>query len=70
MGSAATQAKKRDLITSKEIEISRRAEFARSTTLIGGHLKSYYKNGAMGATDNNKQSKFGMSGMDFAKTHN
>lgn len=66
MGSAATQAKKRDLITSKEIEISRRAEFARTTTMIGSQFKSLYKTGNL-ASGENKQSKFGMSAQDFGK---
>ena len=59
MGSAATQAKRRDLISSKEMEVARRAEFAR-TTFAGTYMKSYYKTG--GFADRSGKG-------DFSKTH-
>ncbi len=79
MQSAATQAKRREMISSKEIEIARRAEFAKTTLVLIGLSWGYRLNGTFRQRSPYKtQSQFprlgatgGASGMvpNFAKTH-
>ena len=72
MNSAATEAKRKEIITSKQIEVARRTEFGR-TNFAATYQKNFYR------TNMNTMHKIGMEQqrMDdkdsvrggFAKTH-
>lgn len=67
MESAATQAKKKEIITSKEIEVARRTEYGR-TNFAATYQKSFYKAG-MNRTGSLKEQEREPLKHDFARTH-
>lgn len=66
MESAATQAKRKEIVTSKEIEVARRTEFGR-TNFAATYQKNFYRTGMSRSGLGERERE--PAPHDFAKTH-